>query len=216
MGNGEPGINLDRAAITGFGLLKPFEVPEQVAKVRVHSRVVRLELQCTPKRRLCGFQATQAAQCIAEIVMRFGKVRRDLYGALAACQCGSKIAFFTQHAPEIVMRRCEVGVQIDGAAVAGAGLGWTPGGVLCVAEIGVSLGRAGRHGDRFADQLDRALRAPIAQGDYPEQMQRVGIIRRFGEYLVVNCRGAFKPPRTVMLKGCRQLRRNGCLAILAD
>src|ERR1700730_12914698 len=67
MSNGEPGINLDCAAIAGMGFLEPFAVPEQVAKVRVQSRVVRLELQCTPKRRLCGFQASQAAQCIAEI-----------------------------------------------------------------------------------------------------------------------------------------------------
>ena len=133
MSYGEPGINLDRAAIARLGLLESLEVPEQVGKVRVQRRVVRLQLQCAPKRRLGGFQTTQAAQCIAEIIMRFGKIRRDLHGALAACQCGSKIAFLTQHAPEIVMRRSEVGVQIDGAAVAGAGLGWTPGGVLCVA-----------------------------------------------------------------------------------
>jgi len=148
--------------------------------------------------------------------MRFGKVRRDLYGALAASQCGSKIAFFTQHAPEIGMRRGEVGIQIDAAAVAGASLGGTPGGVLRVTEIGVSLSRTGRHGDRFADQLDRALRAPIAQGNYTEQMERVGVIRRFVEYFVVDCRSALEPPSTVMRKSCRQLRRNRRLVILAD
>ena len=216
MSNGEFGINLDGAAIAGLGFLEPFEVPEQVAKVRVQHRVVRLELQCAPKRDLGGFRTTQAAQCIAEIVMRFGKVRRDLQGALAASQCGCKIAFFTQHAPEVVMRRGEVGVQIDGAAVAGASLGGTPGGVLRVTEIGVSLSRTGRHGDRFADQLDRALRAPIAQGNYTEQMERVGVIRRFVEYFVVDCRSALEPPSTVMRKSCRQLRRNRRLVILAD
>ena len=216
MSCGEPGINLDRAAIAGLGLLEPFEVPEQVAKVRVQRRVARLKAQCAPKRCLGGFQATQAAQRIAEIVMRFGEVRRDLHGALAACRSCSKIAFFAQHAPEIIMRRCEIGIQIDSAAVAGAGLCWTPSRVLCVAEIGVSLSRMGRHGDRFADQLDRALRAPIAQGYHPEQMERVGIIRGFVEYLPVDCRSALEPSRTVMLKRCRQIRRDRCLAILAD
>jgi hypothetical protein len=114
------------------------------------------------------------------------------------------------------MRRCEVGVEIYGAAVTGAGLGRTPGGVLCVAEIGESLSRPRGHGDRFADQLDRALGAPIAQGYHPEKMERVGIIGRFVEYFLVDCRSSLEPPRTVMLKCRRQLRRDRRLTLLAD
>ena len=213
MSCGEPGTDLDCATIAGSGLLEPFEVSEQVSKVNVQRRVVRLQAQCAPKRRLGGVQATQAAQRIAEIVVRFGEVRRELHGALAAGRRGSKIALFTQHAPEIVMRRCEIGVQIDRAPIAGAGLGRTPSRVVCVAEIRVSLSRTG--GDRFPEQLDRALRPPLAKRNYAQQMQRINVTRFSTQGFTTERRSAVEPLRLIMRDRCSQLAREAPGAAIA-
>jgi hypothetical protein len=76
----------------------------------------------------------------------------------------------------------------------------------------MGLRRIWQHRHRLADQLNRALGAPLAKSEESEQVKRVGVVGIFIKDFTVKSGGSLEAPSLVVLKGRCQFRHQSRLA----